>query len=166
MAKVRSHPMSLFAKKRGYPWSGYFKHLINVSPYVYVKIRKHGFRYYLDAEYHRLVKQRARDRKKKMLYGSGYLSNTKDIKRRLIKRDGCICKRCHCKFPPDKLSIDHIIQRSRGGSNSDHNLQLLCIPCHREKDRYHGSIHPTHGFFPFRDAMLKLNERQEEGQRG
>lgn len=39
-----------------------------------------------------------------------------------------------CYSTRDFLTLDHIIQLSAGGSNDKANLQLLCMPCHREKD--------------------------------
>lgn len=33
----------------------------------------------------------------------------------------------------DALEVDHVVPRSRGGSNALHNLQLLCGPCNQAK---------------------------------
>jgi len=52
------------------------------------------------------------------------------IKQKLIDRDGEKC--CHCDSKKN-LAIDHIIPRSKGGSNELDNLQLLCKPCNNEK---------------------------------
>lgn len=43
----------------------------------------------------------------------------------------CAC--CGGKFTRDEMDADHIVPRSRGGSNSRKNLQLLCRHCNRSK---------------------------------
>lgn len=57
------------------------------------------------------------------------------IKSRLLKRRGTMCEICSVNFHPDFLTVDHIIQKSKGGSKFDkRNLQLLCQRCHDIKD--------------------------------
>lgn len=43
------------------------------------------------------------------------------------------CPKCGRKFRKTDMDADHIIPQSRGGSNSRHNLQLLCAHCNRSK---------------------------------
>lgn len=47
------------------------------------------------------------------------------------KRMG-LCKDCNCY---KHLTPDHIIRRSRGGSNESGNIDWVCIPCHRKRDQ-------------------------------
>ena len=43
------------------------------------------------------------------------------------------CQGCEVLFPFRNMTIDHIIPRSRGGSNAPDNLQLLCAACNSTK---------------------------------
>jgi hypothetical protein len=46
------------------------------------------------------------------------------------QRDGGKCVKCGSK---EFLEYDHIVPLSRGGSNTQRNLQLLCQRCNRTK---------------------------------
>ena len=43
------------------------------------------------------------------------------------------CVHCHKKFRKGDIEIDHIIPRSKGGTNDPKNLQCLCVYCNRSK---------------------------------
>lgn len=49
---------------------------------------------------------------------------------RILARDGNACLACGST---KRLSVDHIIAWSVGGSNDDSNLQILCGPCNTRK---------------------------------
>lgn len=47
------------------------------------------------------------------------------------QRDGDVCRYCGVSDTP--LTLDHVIPRSRGGSDSPMNLVLACRPCNSSK---------------------------------
>jgi len=53
-----------------------------------------------------------------------------DVKIFVWKRDGGKCVKCGSI---ENLEYDHIIPFSKGGSNTERNIQLLCEKCNREK---------------------------------
>lgn len=46
------------------------------------------------------------------------------------RRDGGRCVLCSSQ---ERLEFDHIVPVSKGGSNTERNVQLLCEPCNRKK---------------------------------
>ncbi len=70
------------------------------------------------------------------------------IRERIWERDGGKCVRCGCETklkkqkadPPGTIyaHIDHIVEKSRDGKDSDENLRTLCATCHvLRRDRSH-----------------------------
>jgi 5-methylcytosine-specific restriction endonuclease McrA len=51
----------------------------------------------------------------------------------LLQRYGNVCYYCGSTTAKDKLQMDHIIPRSRGGSNHISNLVLSCPECNEVK---------------------------------
>lgn len=65
------------------------------------------------------------------------------IKQRIVKRDNHTCQYCKKRFPPKvrtnwekinkKLTIDHVLPRSKGGTWDDTNLVAACKECNSKK---------------------------------
>lgn len=59
------------------------------------------------------------------------------IRQKLVKRDGPVCRICGKMWPstPPKTeaTIDHIVPRALGGSDRLDNLQLACKSCNHYK---------------------------------
>jgi len=53
-----------------------------------------------------------------------------DVRVRVYVRDGGRCRHCGTT---ENLSIDHVIPRSKGGPDTEDNLQVLCVPCNSSK---------------------------------
>ena len=51
----------------------------------------------------------------------------------LKKRHNYTCLSCGKREPEIKLTADHVIPLSRGGSNTIDNIQPLCITCNKQK---------------------------------
>lgn len=52
-------------------------------------------------------------------------------RRNILRRDGFACQYCGTRSAP--LTIDHVIPRSRGGTDTWENLVTACIPCNNRK---------------------------------
>ncbi len=55
---------------------------------------------------------------------------SEDVKAFVWRRDSGKCVKCGSQ---EKLEFDHIIPHSRGGSDTERNIQLLCEKCNRNK---------------------------------
>ncbi len=59
---------------------------------------------------------------------------TKSARKSVLKRDKYTCRACgHFDPSGNGLTIDHMNPRSRGGTNNQWNLQVLCEPCNQLK---------------------------------
>jgi 5-methylcytosine-specific restriction endonuclease McrA len=68
---------------------------------------------------------------------NGFFSPEVRLSRRnIFARDKNVCQYCGKKFPRFDLTIDHVIPRSRGGTDTWENLVLACSGCNlRKRDR-------------------------------
>jgi 5-methylcytosine-specific restriction endonuclease McrA len=64
---------------------------------------------------------------------------------RLLSRDGRCCAICNKALRFADITLDHVIPRSRGGSNDEQNLRILCAPCNngRHDNNHYTSIDLT-----------------------
>lgn len=58
-------------------------------------------------------------------------------RQRLLDAYGPLCYICEREFPPDELTIEHLVPVSRGGSEGSWDNQMLaCRPCNAQKMNY------------------------------
>ncbi len=63
----------------------------------------------------------------------GTLPNYRTHRHRLYGEQEGVCVGCETHFPFRVMEVDHILPRSRGGTDHPDNLQLLCSGCNRSK---------------------------------
>ena len=51
----------------------------------------------------------------------------------IVWRDNNQCQYCANHFPLDKLTMDHVLPKSRGGKNTWENLVTACMKCNQKK---------------------------------
>jgi 5-methylcytosine-specific restriction endonuclease McrA len=51
----------------------------------------------------------------------------------LFRRDRYTCQYCGTRVAPERLSIDHVLPRSKGGKTSWENCVLACVRCNARK---------------------------------
>jgi len=69
-------------------------------------------------------------------YGNFNVREVKFSRENTFHRDKFRCMYCGDQFRRDDLTIDHIIPKSRGGTNSWKNVVACCKPCnHKKADR-------------------------------
>ncbi len=93
----------------------------------------------------RLVDQRIRDDRGALWGGAivrddpplrtdlGKLPNYRTHRHRLYGEQEGVCVGCEVHFPFKVMEVDHILPRSKGGSDHYENLQLLCTHCNKSK---------------------------------
>jgi 5-methylcytosine-specific restriction endonuclease McrA len=125
------------------PGETVFRYLLRLRKTVmamYPYARLHGIRYYFDTEYRRRLSYRRRQKKKDYVRRkrAGSFCNKKvkaRLKTSLIERDGQQCNTCKLSLCRNDLTIDHILPLFMNGNSALANLQLLCRPCHKEKEK-------------------------------
>jgi 5-methylcytosine-specific restriction endonuclease McrA len=88
------------------------------------KAEKYGWVYYFSKKYRHQMKLREARIKRPSN------SKIKVYRKKLIARDGTLCKFCFQYMPIKDRTIDHIIKLSDGGTNSMENLRLMHRSCH------------------------------------
>jgi 5-methylcytosine-specific restriction endonuclease McrA len=51
----------------------------------------------------------------------------------ILFRDGNMCQYCRFRFAPARLTLDHVIPRSRAGDSTWDNLVAACFACNNRK---------------------------------
>ena len=52
---------------------------------------------------------------------------------RVVARDGRLCRYCGTYLDEQDLTLDHVVPRSKGGTNAQVNLAVCCAPCNSDK---------------------------------
>jgi 5-methylcytosine-specific restriction endonuclease McrA len=60
-------------------------------------------------------------------------SPVKFSRQNIYARDRYACQYCGRRYPPEELSYDHVIPRSRGGKTEWKNIVTSCVQCNRKK---------------------------------
>ena len=63
----------------------------------------------------------------------GKLPDYRTQKHTLFGKQEGVCNGCGIAFPFRNFTVDHVIPRSRGGTDHPDNLQLLCAACNSQK---------------------------------
>ena len=58
----------------------------------------------------------------------------KDVKENLFGKQKGLCALCNKGTRYDLMELDHIFPKSKGGSDKENNLQLLCSHCNKKKE--------------------------------
>jgi hypothetical protein len=74
---------------------------------------------------------------------------------RLIARDGDSCVWCSTQLPLEKITLDHVVPYSQGGSNHLGNLLLACGSCNSK--RGHRSVELTIEHFGNGKRVMRLH---------
>lgn len=64
----------------------------------------------------------------------GYGSRWQKLRSVIMARDKHLCQPCLSKGRPTPATqVDHIIPKSKGGTDDSDNLRAICTPCHDAK---------------------------------
>lgn len=61
------------------------------------------------------------------------MSVSRRLRFAVLERDGFTCRYCGHSAPSVLLEVDHVVPRSRGGSNHPANLATSCHDCNQGK---------------------------------
>jgi hypothetical protein len=75
----------------------------------------------------------------------------------LKKKYSFMCLRCGQREPEIKLTPDHVLPLSRGGSNEIENIQPLCLMCNVSKGAKHIDYRPDKGGAIAKHKQLKMS---------
>jgi len=64
----------------------------------------------------------------------GYGAHWRKMREQALKRDRFLCQPCERKgFVTPASAVDHVVPKSKGGSDELENLQAICDECHEKK---------------------------------
>ncbi|WP_322744466.1 MULTISPECIES: HNH endonuclease signature motif containing protein [unclassified Coleofasciculus] len=80
-------------------------------------------------------------------------------KEAIARRAGGCCEYCRsqARFSPDPFSIEHIIPRSKNGTDEDDNLALACQGCNNRKYTHVEARDPVSGNNGFRSGVSAMS---------
>ena len=85
-------------------------------------------------------------------------------RKNIVWRDNNQCQYCANYFNPDKLTLDHVIPKSRGGNNSWTNLVASCKKCNQKKGNKttkESGMHPIREPFKPKANILRTLSKEQ-----
>lgn len=82
------------------------------------------------------------------------------IRYEVLKRAKGLCALCGASITNTPIDVDHIIPRTKGGSNDISNLQALCDQCNRSKGNRDKTDFRTYGTETSLDSCIFCNLRE------
>ncbi len=68
------------------------------------------------------------------------------IKQRIAEKTGGVCAHCGKEISFEKVTIEHVVPRYRGGGDDERNLLPLCKKCNKQKG---SRLVATSEYYPF-----------------
>lgn len=124
---------------------------------------RYGYRYWFSKSYRWSLRHKKEKHRKQRIMGVHeyrvYMNTCRRARRRIFgtKAYGFCGGGCRLRFPVSRLTIDHIVPISQGGSNDKSNLQVLCYSCHIAKDNPKAIVVDEGWNKPFASALVKSN---------
>ena len=81
-------------------------------------------------------------------------------KTQLIGIHGSYCWHCKCRFHAEDLTLDHLVPKSKGGSNALGNLWLACFPCNNS--RGNNFYPPARSFGHLRQSSVNVARKNAQ----
>ena len=73
----------------------------------------------------------------------GYGWDWQKLRKKALSRDNYLCQVCYStKVLTAATEVDHIVQKSKGGTDSLDNLQSICHQCHKDKTNIENGMKP------------------------
>lgn len=76
------------------------------------------------------IDARARNTRRRSAPGNGAAAR---LRARLNQARAGTCGACGAHLPAPSLRVDHRLALADGGTDTDPNVWLLCVPCHHDK---------------------------------
>ncbi len=80
-----------------------------------------------------------------------------DAHARILAKSNGLCARCGKHLSIKKMTIEHVIPLSKGGTHEESNLLALCLDCNQEKRDYIVSPRAYYNYVP-EDVLMQIQE--------
>lgn len=80
----------------------------------------------------------------------------KKTKEHLLKTLGNICQICGKDLPSEKLALEHIFPKSKGGKDNKENLSIVCFSCNSKKGKNTSATYPLKSLLENKDFFINL----------
>ena len=84
------------------------------------------------------------------------MKSNKRKKDKLLEELGNVCQRGGKTFPTEKIALEHIIPKCKGGRNNKENLSVVCQSCNSKKGKNISSTCSLKFLLENKDFFLKL----------